>query len=416
MTTLNGLIIFNASTGSDSAASGCGPATALTGTGAATTGASAVVTGISTTGVTAGDLLWVLSSSGRQFSVIASVDSATQVTCDDVFDNTESGRTWAIGGKRATFDDVNSRHIFDDAPRDSIIKTETDQTLTSTITKTSTTYYIVCGNATITASGNFSIFTESGTVVAGGRKSVEFYDLKFVGSSGNTAVGLTLNRSFFYNCQFGDPGASTNFKTGYVATYYYGYSQAVKCRFYGQGASVSGGYGIANNGWPPSGPVVDRCLFQDFDRAIIHGDGVTSVNRSIFKNCTNGIVGYRRGAQARKSIFYNITGDAIYNYKVTTSGSETTSFNTTINNDINENIFVNVGGYSFYFQAWGPSAEHVENVKTKNYRYNAGDFYGGYTDMIELTGSPFVNPDSNDFSFNNHAGAGQVLRSLETTV
>lgn len=104
MTALNSAILFNSTSGSDTAASGVGPATAVTGSGASTTASSAVVTGISTTGVSSGDLLFVQSSSGRKFSVIASVDSSTQVTCDDVFANTESGRSWAIGGKRATLE------------------------------------------------------------------------------------------------------------------------------------------------------------------------------------------------------------------------------------------------------------------------------------------------------------------------
>lgn len=96
MTTPNGNVIFNANTGSDSLASGLGPATAVYGSSASITSASAVVTGISTTGVTAGDLLWVQSSTGRQFSIIASVDSSTQVTCDNNFEVTETGRNWAI--------------------------------------------------------------------------------------------------------------------------------------------------------------------------------------------------------------------------------------------------------------------------------------------------------------------------------
>lgn len=112
MTTPSGPILFNSSTGSDSLASGLGPATAVNGSGASTTATSAVVTGIDTTGVSAGDLLWVESSSGRQFSVIASVDSATQVTCDDVFANTESGRNWAIGGKRLSLGSTSSRTLF----------------------------------------------------------------------------------------------------------------------------------------------------------------------------------------------------------------------------------------------------------------------------------------------------------------
>ena len=117
MTAPNGSIVFNNSTGSDTQSSGLGPSVAVYGSGASTTGSSAVVTGIDTTGVSAGDLLWVQSSSGRQFSIIASVDSSTQVTCDDQFANTESSRTWAIGGKRQTLDNVSSRRLFyDDIP------------------------------------------------------------------------------------------------------------------------------------------------------------------------------------------------------------------------------------------------------------------------------------------------------------
>ena len=132
MTAPNGSIVFNNSTGSDTQSSGLGPSAAVYGSGASTTGSSAVVTGIDTTGVSAGDLLWVQSSSGRQFSIIASVDSSTQVTCDDQFANTESSRTWAIGGKRATLDDTSSRQAFSDLAG-MTFKTETDQTLTSTL-------------------------------------------------------------------------------------------------------------------------------------------------------------------------------------------------------------------------------------------------------------------------------------------
>jgi len=59
MTTPNGAILFNATSGSDTQASGLGPATARTGSGASITSASSTVTGIDTTDVIAGDLLWV---------------------------------------------------------------------------------------------------------------------------------------------------------------------------------------------------------------------------------------------------------------------------------------------------------------------------------------------------------------------
>ena len=64
MTAPNDAIVFNNSTGSDTTASGMGSANVY-GTGASITSASAVVTGINTTGVAAGDLLWVQSSTGK---------------------------------------------------------------------------------------------------------------------------------------------------------------------------------------------------------------------------------------------------------------------------------------------------------------------------------------------------------------
>jgi hypothetical protein len=133
MTAPNGPILFNSTTGSDSNASGLGPSVAVYGSAASTTSASAVVTGINTNGVSAGDLLWVQSSSGIQFSIIASVDSGTQVTCDQAFANTEASRTWAIGGKRATFENTDSRQLFNDLPAGGTVETESDQTMTTTI-------------------------------------------------------------------------------------------------------------------------------------------------------------------------------------------------------------------------------------------------------------------------------------------
>lgn len=117
MTALTNPITFNNASGSDTAASGSGPATAVSGTGASSTASSATVDLSADTpdlsGVSAGDLFWIDSSSGRQFSVISSVnDGADTVTCDDTFDNTESGRNWGIGGVRATLDNTNSRKLF----------------------------------------------------------------------------------------------------------------------------------------------------------------------------------------------------------------------------------------------------------------------------------------------------------------
>ena len=121
MTALRAAIVFNNSTGSDTAASGLGPATAITGTAAAHTNGSANTTITLTnspdlSGVQTGDLLWLKTASGRQYSPIASADNtAKTVTVDSSF-NIASGSAvnYAIGGKRATLDHADSRTLLTD--------------------------------------------------------------------------------------------------------------------------------------------------------------------------------------------------------------------------------------------------------------------------------------------------------------
>lgn len=103
MTALSGPILFNSSTGSDTAASGLGPASAVTGSSAELDGTSTVdvsYDGMDLSGISAGNLLFCDTASGRKFSVIASVDTLNEtITTDDAW-GTESGVSWAVGGKR----------------------------------------------------------------------------------------------------------------------------------------------------------------------------------------------------------------------------------------------------------------------------------------------------------------------------
>lgn len=112
------VIKFNNSTGSDTQASGAGPDTAVFGTGASLASSTSVdlsadapdLSGVATDGSAC---LWVLTSSGRQFSKITGVDNGTKiVTVETAYGVTESGRTWAIGGKRATMHNTNSLLLF----------------------------------------------------------------------------------------------------------------------------------------------------------------------------------------------------------------------------------------------------------------------------------------------------------------
>lgn len=132
-------ITFNSSTGSDTQASGAGPATALFGTGAALASNTSIdlsadaptLTGVDITGLAT---IWVATSSGRQHFKITNVNNTTKiVTVDDAAAVTESGRTWGIGGKRATWDAASSRRLFtNDAKAGWTIQTETNQAITST--------------------------------------------------------------------------------------------------------------------------------------------------------------------------------------------------------------------------------------------------------------------------------------------
>ena len=105
-------IVYNASTGSDTAASGAGPATAITGSGAAHTSGIASTTiefdnspdlsGVATDGSAA---VWLnTSAGGRHLSKITAVDDgADTVTVEDSFTIASGGSAvdYAIGGKRA---------------------------------------------------------------------------------------------------------------------------------------------------------------------------------------------------------------------------------------------------------------------------------------------------------------------------
>jgi len=118
MTAPNGPILFNSSTGSDSNASGLGPASALTGYDAELDGTSTVdvsYDGLDLSSISAGDLLFCDTSSGRKFSIIASVDTLNEtITTDDAW-GTESGVAWAVGGKRQYLFNSSYRTEFADA-------------------------------------------------------------------------------------------------------------------------------------------------------------------------------------------------------------------------------------------------------------------------------------------------------------
>lgn len=213
------VVLFHASSGSDTQASGAGPGTAIFGTGASINGTTSIdlsadspdLSGVATDGSA---VLWVNSSSGRQFFKITGVNNGTKiVTVANAATPTESGRTWAIGGKRATFGETNSRKLFSaDVLPGWVIETETAQSIGSALT---------CGVSGDTTTGLIEVrgassethptITQTANAANFGLSVINYWkwkNLKLANSNGTktAAVGLSL-RSFgcvAENVIFGD--------------------------------------------------------------------------------------------------------------------------------------------------------------------------------------------------------------------
>lgn len=211
------VIVFNSSTGSDSLASGAGPASAVTGSSASPSGTIVDVSGdspdLSSIAVDGSAVLFVNSASGRKFAAIAAVDNtAKTITCSQSFAS-GSGLSWAVGGKRSTFD--SSSEVFPDADDNWTIETETDQDVTQEFQLTSgatgVTVRAASGvmrtldrtNAPGSNEGLFHLTTANG--------SWSFEDLKMQNSfaSGTKAYGVRCSRAnspiAFRGCVLGDP-------------------------------------------------------------------------------------------------------------------------------------------------------------------------------------------------------------------
>lgn len=416
MTTPNGNVLFNATTGSDTQSSGLGPATAVYGNAASITSGSSVVTGISTTGVTSGDLMWVLSSTGRQFSVVASVDSPTQVTCDNNFDVTETGRTWACGGKRATLDDTSSRRLIghlnvSELPYPAWAEIETDQTITSTVQGRGTRRIISSAGSRKQITFDLS----SGTIcMAGGGlfKNIVFLSLSpttYDFGRASTSGYHSHNSATFYNCVIKDFKAlGVGFSRMFTAYLNNSTIENVK----GSSSSV---YGYAAN-------------------AIVGNNSVVAARNSIFKNC--GYISDKRST-AYECVFkgdgthrfancMRVKRCVIYNY--------TNVFQSTANLEINQAYQVTYQNPCIEDCIIHTISSDVINLSSNtltthrmeargNYFYNVNQFcnIAGVEDFISndnntLDSDPFIDAGSDDFNLNETVDGGYVLRSTKYTL
>jgi len=397
MTAPNGSILFNNSTGSDTTASGLGAANVY-GAGASTTGASAVVTGISTTGIRAGDLLWVQSSSGRQFSIIASVDSSTQVTCDDNFDNTESGRTWAIGGKRATWENSDSRQAFRDCyGKGWEFVTETNQTINSVvrfgggaaglptivrgstgdeiITQTSNTSAIASGDPSTGLGSNYLVLEDLVFENTSSSKSLAYcflYTGNYVRLHRLKTISQTNNHQRFLQRENG--GTYLTFDsctiTHCISHGIYA-DRLLAMTFTGCYIANNGGYGIYSN---RTITLIDKCILAN------------NSNDGLFVN----------NAVVMNTIFYGNGGDGMNPYYLTpTIGC----------------VFYNNSGYGIECGPVGEQLTLNSNAFGANSLGAINVSNSWETNTITLTADPFVSAANGNFNLNDFPGGGNLLRA-----
>ena len=404
MTTPNGPVLFNSSSGSDTDSSGLGPASAVTGYGAELDGTATIdvsMDGADLTTMSAGDLLFCSTSSGRQFSIIASVDTINEtITTDDLWP-IESGVAWAVGGKRATYENSRSLTSSGDVPL-AWLETETDQTITSSLGE------YAKGGRFRGAAGSMptlSIDNDGSFMWQGGSRWIvnlkmqalsvgnKFSNAQTSGGIGNTSVTCQ-------DCVIGDPTNSfTMLSDDHARTSYITASNTLI-----QYVGTVGASNITENSTALS---LTNCVWK--------------LNGIIYKSGPNGnfsakkciFIGDGTGAFYSHNYGKLFVEDCVfYNHNIVCSGGQ---LSCSIKNCIFHTCATAVQAY------YGGTLEDAGGTVYGNYAYNvtslvaAGDTDGQSSlENTTLSADPFTDAANDDFTLNTVVGGGAVLRAIVT--
>lgn len=318
-------IVFNSSTGSDTAASGAGPAVAVTGTCAASASSTTVtfqgspdLSGVATDGSAA------IFISGIGFDRITAVDDVAKTVTIDTALTIGAGTAFAIGGKRATLNNTESRRLFAAtvSPTASGIKglwtveIETDQTLTSLLSCTAAST-LSTGFITIKGTGQTRPVINQSTdyqnifsSISVSSLFVKWSFLKFTQSSVNKAlaIGLGAGLNVFENCVFGD---STNKLSNAIARQ--GGAPGLVC--YNCQFVYCTGVAITATSFGQYGSRIINCIFDSNQSAISSTIATVIMDSCIIANSTSdGIVLGNTGAGnnfIKNCTIHNNAGDGI---------------------------------------------------------------------------------------------------------
>jgi len=410
MTTPNGPILFNSTTGSDTAASGLGPSSAVIGSSAELDGTSTVdvsFDGVSLSGISAGDLLYCGTSSGRKFSVIASVDTINEtITTDDAWP-TQSGVSWSVGGKRRSI--AGSVASLDnwtaDFKGDYIVQFESGYTenFTSRLRCRTGGSFKIQGDPN--AATRPKLITSADFVVGQGH-GMSFHNMEFLKSAtGGTLIHMgSGGTSLYRNCKFGD---STNLPA--IAFSTNAFSILEGCEFTG----TKGIYNNANIIVVSSGKFKDCSIGIDF----AYSSTGHTITNSIFDGCNVGISEGTGGGNLYNSklIEGNLFNCVDAGIQIPANASlrqrcvlckYNVFANSTYGIEFVGNTMENTKLHSAYI------GNAFYNIGTSNYRNDDGSIY----DDIALSADPFTDAANGDFSLNNANDGGKVLRANTTNI
>jgi len=418
MTTPNGNIIFNANEGSDTQASGLGPRNAVYGSTATINSTSSTVTGIDTTGVRAGDLLWVQSSTGRQFNVIQSVLNQTSVACDNNFDVAESGRTWAIGGKRATLDNSDSRRLIghlnvSDLPSEAWVELETDQTFTSSVFGRGSRRIKSRDGARYTILFDFSSTTKTPCMSGGGYFSSILFapsDKDLIFGQASTSGYAASNLSVCLDCHFVDFSA---FGAGFSRLFQIEFYRCILEDVYVR----SSDYGFTANDINGGNSIV-RSYGSYFKNCGTISDPRSELYQSVFTG--NGMIPLSRVGPPR------LDGCVVHNYTSVVEATQNLHLNTAYQVNYTDAYFSNNLFHTISSDIINMSSSSLEFYRMEvrnNFYYNVNNFcnVSGVEQVVAyqnrtLSSDPLIDAANGDLNINATAGGGATLRSANYTL
>jgi len=420
-------------------ASGCGPATAITGSNAISGdgagGGTQTVIDLSgdtpdLSGVQVGDILLIVTSSASDrslFEITAVDDTADTVTvasAPTTAINTGSALAWAIGGKRPSLVNHNSRGDYWEFQPGWIAEMTAGQTFT---TQASSTSYSSLNPSRTDVSPHHTVFRSStegtrytiqtpsaGRYTWGRQSAFMVFDCHWdnqsnVATTGQTTgftwtrckfsnsgtLSIALSPNIYINCLFDawDPGSEDFFESSGIFPSY----QFISCRFdscatvyfeIGQSARTAVHWFVDCEFFgTPSGAAVEIEALENNEKNSEDG-GVT------FLNCT----------------FYDIAGDGI---KINPGTKAEWDFPIVIRNC----SFVNCGGYGVNFTTLGDDVPAYRLLIDYNHFHNntSGDYSDtGLSPLNDISGAPvFTSTTSGSEDFTPDTGS-PLIDAAET--